>query len=958
VRPLALTIEGLTAFRSPQEISFADLDLFVITGPTGAGKTSILDAITFALYGDVCRVKSGQLRDMVSHGATQVKVSLDFRVGDACYRVTRRLKKSGGGHEAILVRLDGDAEIPEVDSLAVRPTNQRVEEILGLDFDAFTKAVLLPQGAFHEFLKGDASARRRILVSLLDLRRYERAGALARSKAGELSARLDERRSLIATEYADATAENLKQLKAMQKQARDDHERMEKAQAQAKEKADGATTASIAATTLEGFADDFRDLDGEFAVLTQALQPLAEVTETLATALKAAESKVAQTAKTAAATQQALAKTIERVGDEAALALLESASTSWVDEKSKLTELIAELQIAATQVDAAAALERKAVAEAGEMRTRLMQAETTATALTKAFERASAVVDCARAAADAAAAKAKLDLERPKRDEADVNAKDAAQHVRHLEQANLASALRRGLKAGDACPVCEATIKTLPKGDRSVASLLERARRDAESADTKRRECEQAFMAAEAAHTLAVTKLTEARSALPARAQIPALDDAEAAFSDAKAAMESASEQLEHTRLGAAAAESAAAEARGKLVAAKTKQEGVEREKAGVSKRLDKAETELRAAFPRQLPDDLQQAITQRRELLMRARGEVVDAEQAAEAARDDRDGVLARRREHEADLADFGTQLAETRTKGELAAKALERALATTGLQAVPDARGEPSAQLEAWATCCRSYIAAATEAARVESKTRDRAVRELGKIVTPLGFSIGDGEIDEVLAAIDQSCKDAYRVAVETEGASAALKTKMKSRSELEKGIEADALLGRRYEALGKELQQNNFIAFVLAESMERLAALATVELLKISDGRYSLAAEEDGFDVIDHHNADERRSVATLSGGETFLASLALALALAGSVRDLAGAAAAGRLDAMFIDEGFGALDPETLEVVVDALERLREGERMVGVISHVAALAERIPGGLAVAKNGGVSTVTVR
>ena len=356
MRPLALTIEGLTAFRSPQEISFEDLDLFVITGPTGAGKTSILDAITFALYGDVCRVKSGQLRDMVSHGATQVKVSLDFRVGDACYRVTRRLKKSGGGHEAILVRLEGDAEIPEVDSLAVRPTNQRVEEILGLDFDAFTKAVLLPQGAFHEFLKGDASARRRILVSLLDLRRYERAGALARSKAGELSARLDERRSLIATEYADATAENLKQLKAMQKQARDDHERMEKAQTQAKEKADAATTASVAATTLEGFADDFRDLVGEFAVLTQALQPLAEVTETLATALKAAESKVTQTAKTAAATQQTLAKTIERVGDEAALALLESASTSWVDEKSKLTELIAELQIAATQVDAAAAL--------------------------------------------------------------------------------------------------------------------------------------------------------------------------------------------------------------------------------------------------------------------------------------------------------------------------------------------------------------------------------------------------------------------------------------------------------------------------------------------------------------------------------------------------------------------------------------------------------------------------
>lgn len=958
MRPLALTIEGLTAFRSPQQISFEDLDLFVITGPTGAGKTSILDAITFALYGDVCRVKSGQLRDMVSHGATQVKVSLDFRVGESRYRVTRRLKKSGGGHEATLVRLEGDAEVPEVDSLAVRPTNQRVEEILGLDFDAFTKAVLLPQGEFHEFLKGDASARRRILVSLLDLRRYERAGALARNKAGELAARLDERRSLIASEYADATAENLKQLKATHKQAKDDHERLEKAQTQAKMKAEAATNASRAEVALEAIAGDFRDLGDEFATLTKVLQPLVQLTETLATALKAAGSNVTQAEKTVTAKQQALAKTIARVGDEATIALLGSAAASWVDEKSKLTGLMAELQIAATELNAAVALERKAETNAAETKARVTQAQTAATAATKAFERASAIVGCARAVAETAAAQSRLDAARPKRDDAGVKAKDAAEHVRHLEQANLASALRRELRAGDSCPVCEATIKTLPKGDRTVASLLERARRDTESAETKRRECEQAFMAADAAHMLVLQKLAEARAALPARAQIPALEDAEAGVRDAKAAMETASEQLEHAASAAAAAGSAAAEARGKHLAAKTKQDGLERERAGASGRLDKAETKLRTAFPRQRPDDLQQAIAQRAELLTQARAELVAAEQAVLATRGNRDSVLAQQHKHEADLADFGTTLAETRTKAELAAAALEQAVPATSLPALPEARGEPSAQLEAWVTCCRSYVVAATDAARVESEVSQGAVRELGKIVAPLGINVDDVEIDEVLAAIDKSSKDAYRVRVETEGASAALKTKIDSRRQLEKMIEGDALLCRRYEALGKELQQNNFIAFVLAQSMERLAALATAELLNISDGRYGLAAVNEGFDVIDHHNADERRSVATLSGGETFLASLALALALAGSVRDLAGAAAAGRLDAMFIDEGFGALDPETLEVVVDALERLREGERMIGVISHVAALADRIPGGLVVAKNGGLSTVTAR
>ena len=91
MRPIALTIEGLTSFREPQAIDFSDLDLFVITGPTGAGKSSILDAITLALYGNVPRVNSHELRDLISHGSSYMRVSLDFEVGGQHYRVARRL---------------------------------------------------------------------------------------------------------------------------------------------------------------------------------------------------------------------------------------------------------------------------------------------------------------------------------------------------------------------------------------------------------------------------------------------------------------------------------------------------------------------------------------------------------------------------------------------------------------------------------------------------------------------------------------------------------------------------------------------------------------------------------------------------------------------------------------------------------------------------------------------------
>jgi exonuclease SbcC len=221
-----------------------------------------------------------------------------------------------------------------------------------------------------------------------------------------------------------------------------------------------------------------------------------------------------------------------------------------------------------------------------------------------------------------------------------------------------------------------------------------------------------------------------------------------------------------------------------------------------------------------------------------------------------------------------------------------------------------------------------------------RDGAVRALEELLEPFRIPVAD-DLAGVIARLADRREDAHAIHVRAEAAVNLTKEKIAKRADLEREIKEDMIRVRRYRALADELRADHFVAFVLQESMERLAALASVELLRVSDGRYSIVPEQSGFDVVDHHNADEPRSVATLSGGETFLASLALALALAGSVRDLAGTAAAARLDAIFIDEGFGALDPDTLDVVLDALERLREGERMVGVISHVAELAQRIP-----------------
>ncbi len=162
----------------------------------------------------------------------------------------------------------------------------------------------------------------------------------------------------------------------------------------------------------------------------------------------------------------------------------------------------------------------------------------------------------------------------------------------------------------------------------------------------------------------------------------------------------------------------------------------------------------------------------------------------------------------------------------------------------------------------------------------------------------------------------------------------------------------------ALARHLKADRFERWLLREAFERLAQLAGQRLLELSRGDYSLEFDEDqNVDVIDHRNAGERRSARTLSGGETFLASLALALSLSEQVAELA-ATGAARLESMFLDEGFGTLDPETLDVVAHTLEELGSRGRTVGLVTHVPDLAERIPVCFQVQKTAGGSRVERR
>lgn len=193
MRPVHLHIEGFGVFRAPVELSFDDVDYFALVGATGAGKSTIIDAMCFALYGSIPRYDDERLVGrVVSLGSQQAKVSMTFDVGADRYRATRvvRLQKGRTGGDALLERVfpDGTTDLLAENRSAMKGA---VERLLGLSFAHFTKCIVLPQGEFARFLHDEPAKRRDLLARLLDLDVYDRIGQLARERAKEAATAIE-----------------------------------------------------------------------------------------------------------------------------------------------------------------------------------------------------------------------------------------------------------------------------------------------------------------------------------------------------------------------------------------------------------------------------------------------------------------------------------------------------------------------------------------------------------------------------------------------------------------------------------------------------------------------------------------------------------------------------------------------------------------------------------------------
>jgi exonuclease SbcC len=273
------------------------------------------------------------------------------------------------------------------------------------------------------------------------------------------------------------------------------------------------------------------------------------------------------------------------------------------------------------------------------------------------------------------------------------------------------------------------------------------------------------------------------------------------------------------------------------------------------------------------------------------------------------------------------------------------------------PASYGDPSrdwANLVSWAAArCSALEAAATERRHaLDQATHRRDAAEEGVTATFVEKSVTVPMTLTEVAIITA----ASRAADEAANAAKRARERRETAARLETAITTAEVEEKLHRELAVLLDARHFERWIVAEALELLVIGASVILNELSSGQFELALGEDqSIEVIDHNDASSRRSVSTLSGGETFQASLAMALALSSQIASIS-AVSSRQLDTILLDEGFGTLDSSTLDIVASSLEQLATGgERTVGLITHVAALAERVPVRFEVSRQGSTSSV---
>ena len=1006
--PIYLDMKAFGPYAGREIVDFRQLGdhkLFLIYGPTGSGKTTILDAMCYALYGSTSGDSrtGAHMRSEYASPQEATSVSFRFAIGQKYYRIDRSpeqeiAKKRGTG----LKKASAQAALYETDEagdqeklIAAKNVTAAVEGLLGFKADQFRQVVLLPQGDFRKLLLAGSGERQQIMQTLFHTQRYARLQELAKARHDALASQYEQVRQrreqcLAALDIADE-----KELPAKERQWQDQAVAVDKQWQEAEGTRKTCQAAFQAAPALDAhwlLRDQKRR---EAAQLQAQARQFQEKRDTIAT-LRQAEI-LAEPCRHL--------DDLEREGREAHNAaekagkLAEKARQDLTAAKQQLEGLSArekgykadcEERVQLTSLQDKAGSYRDCCLKEVQCQKDVTRAEGRWNQAREKKEREKQALDKAREGVDALAgqavaaeqAKARWQAlnDRLQREgeaaELEAKAKEAQKQWQHsrtfLEKAAAkarderiayesvralflqaqAAVLASELEEGQPCPVCGSKAHPLPAvRPESLPERhdVEQHQKRAEASEGKRQQWEVTAKADETRCQALQAQYEALRRQYP---QDGTLADWQAKAGQAQVAMEGLQQQVrdgEKLKQAVAAGEARLARWEKDEETART---AVEQARTAAAKAAE-TKARLEADLPAAYRDPL--ALQQRLDALNRA---IKVYEKDLQHCRD---AVVAGERQaakQQQEAQNWQHQVEVLRDRFSQGVQALRDRVLAAGFESVKS---------------CRAMQAAVPQIPELEESVRhyDQQVQQVQGQLAQEEAALGTQERPDVAAAraaLDGAEK-ASQALGEEKGRLAAKYQHWQQEKEALAALqqegqdltEAYKTVGAVYELIAGKQTGINFERYVLGALLDEVLVAANGRLQGMSRQRYSLQRSQSwddkrvkqiGLDIEVYDNyTGYARPANTLSGGETFLASLSLALGLADVVQAYSGGI---HLDTMFIDEGFGTLDGETLDYALKTLASLRSGGRLVGIISHVPELKERIDARLAVHKTDRGST----
>lgn len=902
MRPLKLKISAFGPYADITEIDFTKLGergLYLITGDTGAGKTTIFDAIIYALYGEASgdNRKGDMFRSKYADNNTPTFVELEFLYGGKKYIIRRNPeyeRKKNRGEGVTTEKADAGLICPDGRVVSkAREVTREIEEIIGISRDQFVRIAMIAQGDFLKMLLSTTEERSEIFRKVFGTENYRILQMRLKDMSNEARKAVDDKRRELAIHISGAKGD-IEPVKI-------------RAEAGEFGGADEAIEGLIANDTVKKnhIMAELDSAEKEKEVLAARLTVLEREEKIKASIIKeekylAENVEVIDSLKALFEAEEG--KKDEREAVAAEIKRLEESLSKYdglnavSSEREQLINSISSLEKDINKAGVYISNKEKELAYARKETEGLKDIEAIRLELSKAAERLDArcrslknlkdtLEDYRREAKEYSDANNDYKAAAAESDKLAVNALKLEREFMN-EQAGILAA---DLKEGEPCPVCGALEHPCLK-ELSENAPTEKQVNDAKAESEKMR------------------ALTEKR----------------------------------HRR---------AVELKGKALALKTNLEKLAADIFNVTEFeyiKENTPVELKKAYKEK--EDNEVRLKKAEEGTKRKN----DLEKKAKELDDEIKRVTVIKAEKEKDEVKARTDLDALEERVKLIRAGLEFESVEAAKKAIDDCRAKKAQMEKALADSKKNYedIKAKTDEAKTTILTlKGQLVGEMGDI------SVLSGKKTDAEQKIRELRDELEKITFSLKNNLSILKAVKEGIPVIERAEREYADIKALYDTAAGMVSGKDKVAletYIQAAYLDRITRRANTRLMTMTNGQYELIRRTDGtdkkaqtgleLDVIDHYNGT-KRSVKTLSGGESFKASLALALGISDEIQSASGGI---RLDSMFVDEGFGSLDDESLEQAVRELNKLTEGSRIVGIISHVGELKEKIDKKLIVTK----------